>query len=54
VVESTRTYVQYLRDKAAGRNDTLEREALEAEVRLKRAKAKIAEQEAQEIHGWPA
>ena len=37
---------QYLRDKAAGRKDALEREALEAEVRIKKAKADIAEQEA--------
>ena len=51
VVESTRTYVQYLRDKAAGRNDALEREALEAEVRIKQAKAQIAELEAQELQG---
>lgn len=54
VVESTRTYVQYLRDKANGRNDALEREALEAEVRIKKAKADIAEQEAEEFRGWPA
>ena len=53
VVESTRTYVQYLRDKAAGRNDALEREALEAEVRIKKAKADIAKQEAKEFQGWP-
>lgn len=53
VVESTRAYVQYLRDKAAGRNDALEREALEAEVRIKKAKADIAEQEAKEFQGWP-
>ena len=53
VMESTRTYVQYLRDKAAGRNDALEREALEAEVRIKKAKADIAEQEAKEFQGWP-
>ena len=53
VVESTRTYVQYLRDKAAGRNDALEREALEAEVRIKKARADIAEQEAKEFQGWP-
>ena len=53
VVESTRTYVQYLRDKASGRKDALEREALEADVRLKKAKAAIAEQEAKELQGWP-
>ena len=54
VVESTRTYVQYLRDKAAGRNDALEREVLEAEVRIKKAKADIAEQESNEFQGWPS
>lgn len=54
VVESTRAYVQYLREKATGRNDSLEQEALEADVRLKLAKAQIAEMEAQEAQGWPA
>ena len=29
------------------------REALEAEVRIKKAKADIAEQEAKEFKGWP-
>ena len=53
VVESTQAYIQYLRDKAAGRKDALEREALEAEVRIKKAKADIAEQEAKEFKGWP-
>ena len=53
VVESTQAYIQYLRDKAAGRNDALEREALEAEVRIKKAKADIAKQEAKEFKGWP-
>lgn len=53
VVESVRAYTQYLRDKSAGRKDTLEREALEADVRLKKAKAAIAEQEAKEFQGWP-
>ena len=53
VVESTRAYVQYLRDKAAGRNDSLEREALEVDVRLKQAKAELAELELQELQGWP-
>ena len=53
VVNSTQAYIQYLRDKAAGRKDALEREALEAEVRIKKAKADIAEQEAKEFQGWP-
>ena len=53
MVKSTQAYIQYLRDKAAGRNDALEREALEAEVRIKKAKADIAEQEAKEFQGWP-
>ena len=53
VVESTQAYIQYLRDKAAGRKDALEREALEAEVRIKKSKADIAEQEAKEFKGWP-
>lgn len=53
VMESVGAYVEYLRDKAAGRSDALEREALEAEVRLKQAKAQIAELEAQERQGWP-
>lgn len=50
---SSRTYLQYLRDKASGRSDALERELLEAEVRIKKAKADIAEQEAKEFQGWP-
>ncbi len=54
VVESTRSYVQYLRDKADGREekDTMESkqlEVLEAEARIMQAKAKIAEAEAK----WP-
>lgn len=58
VVESTRTYVQYLRDKAAGRGEKgipepKELEKFEAEVRIKKAKADIAEQEAKEFQGWP-
>lgn len=56
VVESTRAYVQYLREKAAGRNskgipESKELEKFEAEVRIKRAKAQIAELEAQELQG---
>ena len=56
VVESTRAYVQYLRDKAAGRGEKgipepKELEKFEAEVRIKKAKAQIAELEAQELQG---
>lgn len=56
VVESTRAYVQYLREKAAGRGEKgipeeKELEKFEAEVRIKQAKAKIAELEAQELQG---
>lgn len=54
MVESTRSYVQHLRDKADGReeNGTLESkklEMLEAEARIMKAKAEIAEKEAK----WP-
>lgn len=56
VVESTRAYVQYLREKAAGRDskgipESKELEKFEAEVRIKQAKAQIAELEAQELQG---
>lgn len=56
VVESTRAYVQYLRDKAAGRDEKgipkdKEMEKFEAEVKIKQAKAKIAELEVQELQG---
>ncbi len=56
VVESTRSYVQYLREKAAGRGEkgipeSKELEKFEAEVRIKQAKADIAELEAQELQG---
>ena len=56
VVESTRSYVQYLRDKAAGRGEkgipeSKELEKFEAEVRIKQTKAQIAELEAQELQG---
>ena len=56
VVESTRSYVQYLRDKAAGRGEkgipeSKELEKFEAEVRIKQAMAQIAELEAQELQG---
>ena len=51
VVESVRAYTQYLRDKAANRADRgipedKELEKFDAEVRIKRAKAEIAELEA--------
>lgn len=49
VVESTRAYVQHLRDKANGRGDSVE----DAELRIMRAKAEIAEREAEELRGWP-
>lgn len=52
VVEATRTYVQYLRNKVVGRNDSMAREMLEAEMRLKKAKAEIAEQKVKELQGW--
>ncbi len=56
VVESVRAYMQYLRDKAANRADRgipedKELEKFDAEVRIKRAKAEIAELEAQEVQG---
>lgn len=56
VIESVRSYTQYLRDKAANRGEKgipeeKELEKFNAEVRIKRAKAKIAELEADEIQG---
>ena len=57
VVEATRAYVKYLREKAAGRgdkdDDVVEKETqkLAAEVRIKEAKAKYAELELQELQG---
>ena len=56
VVESVRAYTQYLRDKAAGRAEKgipedKELEKFDAEVRIKKAKAKIAELEAEEVQG---
>lgn len=57
VVEATRAYVKYLREKAAGRSDkdddVVEKETqkLAAEVRIKEAKAKYAELELQELQG---
>lgn len=56
VVESTRSYVQHLRDMVDGHRDkdALEFQKLEAEVRIMQAKAYIAELEAQYLQGWPA
>ena len=57
VVEATRAYVKYLREKAAGRgdkdDDVVEKETqkLAAEVRIKEAKAQYAELELQELQG---
>lgn len=56
VVRSTRAYVQHLRDKAAGRGEKgipedKELEKFDAEVRIKQAKAQIAELEVQELQG---
>lgn len=57
VVEATRAYVRYLREKAAGRSDkddsTAKKEAdkLDAEVRIKNAKADYAELELEELQG---
>lgn len=55
MVESVRAYCRYLRDKAAGREEKTdpiaEKDKLEAEVRIKRAKADIAELEAKELQG---
>lgn len=53
VVESTRAYVQYLRDKADGRGDSREQETHDAELRIMQARAEIAEREAEELRGWP-
>lgn len=55
VVESTRSYIQYLRDKAddPGKKGTLESkqfDVLDAEARIRKARAQIAEKEAE----WPA
>lgn len=54
IVEATRSYVRYLRDKAAGREKKAlegEQEKLDVEIRLKKARAEIAELEAQELRG---
>lgn len=54
--EATRDYIAYLRERAAGRKknlagDNKEKEKLEAEVRLKSAKADVAELDALELQG---
>jgi phage terminase Nu1 subunit (DNA packaging protein) len=57
VVEATRSYVKYLREKAAGRSEKedaaseKEQQKLAAEVRIKEAKAEYAELELQELQG---
>ena len=56
VVEATRAYVRYLREKAAGRDkdesvSEKEEERLEAEIRIKKAKAEYAELELAELQG---
>ena len=55
VVESTKSYVQHLRDlvNSHGEKDVLEAQKLEAEVRIMQAKAHIAELETQDLQGWP-
>ena len=56
VVEATRSYVKYLREKAAGREkdeglSEKEEERLAAEIRIKKAKAEYAELELAELQG---
>lgn len=56
VVESVRSYTQYLRDKAANRGEKgipegKELEKFDADIRIKRAKAQFAELEVQELQG---
>jgi len=57
VVEATRAYVKYLREKAAGRSDKddaaaeKEQQKLAAEVRIKEARADYAELELAELQG---
>ncbi len=57
VVEATRAYVKYLREKAAGRSDKddaaseKEQQKLAAEVRIKEARADYAELELAELRG---
>ncbi len=57
VVEATRSYVKYLREKAAGRSDKddaaaeKEQQKLAAEVRIKEARAEYAELELAELQG---
>ena len=57
MVEATRAYVKYLREKAAGRSDKddaaaeKEQQKLAAEVRIKEARADYAELELAELQG---
>lgn len=56
IVESTRAYVQHLREKAAGRGEkgipeSKELEKFEAEVKIKQAKARLVELEVAELEG---
>ena len=56
VVETVGAYVQYLRERAAGRGEkgipeSRELEKFEAELRIKQAKAQMVELEAQELQG---
>lgn len=56
LVENAKAYTKYLSDKAYGREQKkgaaeLEKEKLEADVRIKKAKAEMAEQELKELKG---
>ena len=58
VVKSTRAVIQYLLDKADGREGkdsqkSKKLEILNAEARIAQAKALLAEEEAQQLSGWP-
>lgn len=58
VVRSTRAVIQYLLDKADGREgkdsqESKKLEILDAEARIAKAKAQLAEDEAQQLSGWP-
>ena len=58
MVKSTRAVIQYLLDKADGREGkdsqkSKKLEILNAEARIAQAKALLAEEEAQQLSGWP-
>lgn len=56
VVRATRAVIQHLLDRANEEKGTLESKKLEmlnAEARIAKAKAEIAEREAEEAQGWP-